>query len=115
MGLSSQLKKEIKEELVDKIKSKIASYDFSKKSGNPFIDIIFGKYSNIKSFIHGMATTLGSDYEIIAKKIAKSNPSFVECKKFAFTGKISNSESSTIKSIAKDLEEKKIGSDYDEE
>lgn len=115
MTLPSELKKEIKKQLVDKIKYKIASYDFSKKSGNPFIDIIFGKYSNIKSFIHGMATTLGSDYEIIARKIANSNPSFVECKKFAFIGKISNSESVVIKSITKDLEEKKRNSNYDEE
>jgi hypothetical protein len=115
MALNSELKKDIKKQLIEKIKSKIASYDFSKKSGNPFIDIIFGKYSNIKSFIHGMATTLGSDYEIIARKIANSNPAFVECKKFAFIGKISSSESAIIKNLAKDLEEKERESNYDEE
>src|SRR3989344_1806640 len=115
MALNSELKKDIKKQLIDKIRTKVASYDFSKKSGNPFIDIIFGKYSNIKSFIHGMATTLGSDYEVIARKIAKSNPIFVECKKFAFIGKISASESAVIKSLAKDLEEKEKKSNYNEE
>lgn len=115
MALNSELKKDIKKQLVDKIKSKVASYDFSKKSGNPFIDIIFGKYSNIKSFIHGMATTLGSDYKVIARKIANSNPTFVECKKFTFIGKISDSESAIIKSLVKDLEEKKRESDYADE
>lgn len=115
MAMNSELKKDIKKQLIDKIRSKVESYDFSKKSGNPFIDIIFGKYSNIKSFIHGMATTLGSDYEIIARKIANSNPVFTECKKFALIGKISDSESAVIKSLAKDLEEKKRSSDYNEE
>src|SRR3989344_4055876 len=115
MALSSELKKDIKKQLIDKIRTKVASYDFSKKSGNPFIDIIFGKYSNIKSFIHGMATTLGSDYEIIARKIANSNPSFLECKKFAYVGKISGSESAVIKNLAKDLEEKERESNYDDE
>lgn len=115
MTLSPELKKDIKEQLINKIKSKINSYDFSKKSGNPFVDIIFEKYSNIKSFIHGMATTLGSDYEIIARKIARSNPYFLECKKLVFRGKISNSESAAIKSLVKALEEKERKADYNSE
>jgi len=115
MALTSELKKQIKEDLIERIKSKIERYDFSKKSGNPFIDIVFGKYSNIKSFIHGTATMLGSYYEILARKIAQNNANFVEAKKFVFTGKISDSESVVIKNLAKDLEEKKIDSDYDEE
>src|SRR3989338_4645761 len=113
MALNSELKKDIKKQLIDKIRTKVASYDFSKKSGNPFIDIIFGKFSNIKSFIHSTATMLGSYYEILARKIAEGNPNFVEVKKFVFTGKISNSESVVIRNLVKDLEEKKIDSDYD--
>jgi hypothetical protein len=115
MPLADELKKEIKKDLIKRIKNKIENYDFSKKSGNPFIDIVFGKYSNIKSFIHGTATMLGSYYEILARKIAQGNTNFVEAKKFVFIGKISNSESVVIKNLAKDLEEKKIDSNYDEE
>jgi len=115
MVLKKELREDIKRQLIAKIKAKIQGYDFSKKSGNPFIDIIFGKYSNIKSFIHGMATTLGSDYEIIARKIASANPSFVESKKMAFTGKISDAESVVVKNIAKDLEGSKKSSDYEGE
>src|SRR3989344_5421855 len=112
MALTKELKEDIKKQLINKIKKKIESYDFSKNSGNPFIDLIFGKYSNIKSFIHGMATTLGSDYEIIARKIAQGNPFFVEAKKIAFIGKISNEESVVIKHIVKDLEEKETNANY---
>jgi hypothetical protein len=115
MALTNELKKEIKQDLIDRIKKKIENYDFSKKSGNPFIDIPFGKFSNIKSFIHGTATMLGSYYEILARKIAEGNNNFIEVKKFVFTGKISNSESAVIRNLVKDLEEKKIDSDYDEE
>jgi len=115
MALTNELKKEIKQDLIERIKKKIENYDFSKKSGNPFIDIVFGKFSNIKSFIHGTATMLGSYYEILARKIAEGNKNFVEVKKFVFTGKISNSESAVIRNLVKDLEEKKIDSDYDEE
>lgn len=115
MVLTDDLKKEIKEDLILRIKKKIDNYDFTKKSGNPFIDIIFGKFSNIKSFIHGTATMLGSYYEILARKIADNNDNLIEAKKFVFTGKISNSESAVIKNLVKDLEEKRIDSDYDEE
>jgi len=115
MALTDDLKKEIKEDLILRIKKKIDNYDFTKKSGNPFIDIIFGKFSNIKSFIHGTATMLGSYYEILARKIADNNDNLIEAKKFVFTGKISNSESAVIKNLVKDLEEKRIDSDYDEE
>src|SRR3989344_8803537 len=115
MTLSDDLKNEIKQDLIDRIKKKIENYDFSKKSGNPFIDIPFGKFSNIKSFIHSTATMLGSYYEILARKIAEGNNNFIEVKKFVFTGKISNSESAVIRNLVKDLEEKKIDSDYDEE
>ena len=115
MVLSKELKEDIKQQLIKKIMKKIESYDFSKTSGNPFIDLIFGKYSNLKSFIHGMATTLGSDYEIIARKIGQANPRFVEAKKIAFIGKISNGESAAIKHIAKDLEEKETDANYDRE
>ncbi len=113
--LSKELKEQIKKELVQKIKDKIESHDFSKKSGNPFVDIVFGKYSNIKTFIHGTATMLGSYYEILARKIAEENPEFIEVKKMVLTGKISNSESSTIKNLVKDLEEDNEGSDYHKE
>jgi type II restriction enzyme len=113
--LTKEQKEEIKKDLIGRIKNKIERYDFSKKSGNPFIDVIFGKYSNMKSFIHGTATMLGSYYEILARKIAKKNTNLVEAKKFVFTGKISNSESVVIKNLAKDLEDKKIDSDYNEE
>jgi len=113
--INKELKEEIKQDLIDKIKTKISNYDFSKKSGNPFIDIIFGKYSNIKSFIHGTATMLGSYYELLARKIAQNNKNFIEVKKFVFSGKISNSESAVIKNLAKDLEEKKLDSDYEGE
>ena len=115
MAFSKELKEDIKQQLVHKIKKKIETYDFSKKSGNPFIDLIFGKYSNLKTFIHGMATTLGSDYEIIARKIAQANPFFMEAKKMAFIGKISDGESAVIKHIAKDLEEKETDANYDRE
>ncbi|MBW2972859.1 TdeIII family type II restriction endonuclease [Candidatus Woesearchaeota archaeon] len=113
--ISDKLKEEIKEELIRKIKNKIANYDFSKKSGNPFIDIVFGKYSNIKSFIHGTATMLGSYYEILARKIAQENSNFIEAKKIVLIGKISNSESAVIKHLVKDLEEKNIAADHDAE
>lgn len=113
--ISKTLKEEIKKELIQKIKDKIESYNFSKKSGNPFIDIIFGRFSNIKTFIHSTATMLGSYYEIIARKIAQENPEFIEVKKFVFSGKISDSESATIKNLVKDLEEKKTKTDYNNE
>jgi type II restriction enzyme len=115
MALTNDLKKEVKQDLIERIKKKIENYDFSKKSGNPFIDVVFGKFSNIKSFIHGTATMLGSYYEILARKIAERNNNFIDVKKFVFTGKISNSESAVIRNLVKDLEEKKIGSDYDKE
>ena len=101
--------------LISSVKNKISKYDFSKKSGNPLVDGIFGRYSNVKSFIHGTATTLGSDYELIARKIATSNPVFVECKKIAIIGQLSDAESALIKNLVKDLEEKKEGSSYDTE
>lgn len=113
--ISKKLKEKIKKDLVEKIKHKIKTYDFSKKSGNPFIDILFGKYSNIKSFIHGTATMLGSYYELLARKLAQENPNFMEVKKFVFTGKISNSESAIIKNLVKALEEKELCADYDKE
>ena len=50
MPLNPSLKQELKEEIISKLKRKMEKYDFSKKSGNPFVDIIFGKYSNLKSF-----------------------------------------------------------------
>jgi len=115
MALSEELKKEIKQDLIDKIKNKIENYDFSKKSGNPFVDIVFGKFSNLKSFIHGTATMLGSYYEILARKIAQENPIFVDVKKIVFTGKISDGESAVIKHIAKDLEEKDTDANYNRE
>jgi len=115
MPINDDLRKEIKRDLVGRIEKKIKNYDFSNKSGNPFIDIVFGKFSNIKSFIHGTATMLGGYYEILARKIAKDNPIFVEAKKFVFTGEISNSESVVIKNLVKDLEEKKIDSRYEDE
>ncbi|MDP2672818.1 MAG: TdeIII family type II restriction endonuclease [Nanoarchaeota archaeon] len=113
MTLNQSLKKELKEEITKKLKKKISEHNFSKKSGNPFIDIIFGKYSNIKSFIHGTATMLGSEYEIMARKIAKSNPKFIKAEKIVLTGKISDNEKAVIKDLVKDLEEKKTNSDYD--
>lgn len=113
--LSKELKEQIKKELVQKIKAKLESHDFSEKSGNPFVDIVFGKYSNIKTFIHGTATMLGSYYEILARNIAEENPNFIEVKKLALVGKISNSESAVITNIAKDLEEKKRKSSYGKE
>jgi type II restriction enzyme len=115
MTLSPSLKKELKEEIIKKLKKKVTEYDFSKKSGNPFIDIIFDKYSNIKSFIHGTATMLGSEYELMARKIAKSNPQFIKAEKIVLTGKISDKEKAVIKDLVKDLEENKIGSNYDSE
>jgi type II restriction enzyme len=113
MSLNKQLKEELKEEIIRKLKKKISEHNFSKKSGNPFIDIIFGKYSNIKSFIHGTATMLGSEYEIMARKIAKSNPQFAIADKRVLTGKISDKEKAVIKDLVKELEENKEGSDYD--
>lgn len=115
MALTNKLKKEIEKEIIKRIRNKIENYDFSKKSGNPFIDIPFGKFSNIKSFIHGTATMLGSYYEILAREIAQNNTNFIEAKKFVFTGKISGSESVIIKNLVEDLEDKKINSDYNEE
>lgn len=115
MSLNPKLKIELKKEIIRKIITKLEQYDFSKKSGNPFIDIIFGKYSNIKSFIHGTATMLGSEYEIMARKIAETNPSFIEIKKFVLDGEISDDEKVIIKDIVKDLEESGSGSDYKKE
>jgi len=115
MSLNSELKKELKEEITKKLKKKIKEHDFSKKSGNPFVDIIFGKYSNIKSFIHGTATMLGSEYELMARKIAKSNSHFIKAEKIVLNGKISDKEKAIIKDLVKELEEKKIGSDYNSE
>ncbi|HLC57951.1 MAG TPA: TdeIII family type II restriction endonuclease [Candidatus Nanoarchaeia archaeon] len=115
MTLNGEVKDFIKENLKGTIKKKIENYDFSKKSGNPFVDTIFKRFSNVKSFIHSMATTFGDDYEKIARKIAESNPEFEEVKKFNFTGKISDDESALIKNMVKELEESKEGSDYDEE
>lgn len=110
--MDAVLKTEIKQILTDKVRTKINSSDLSKKSGNPFVDIIFGDLSNLKSFIHGMATTLGSSYEIIARKIAQNNSNFIEAKKEVFTGSISAGEKATIRDIVKDLEEDGVGSDY---
>ena len=115
MVLSQSLREEIKDLLIEKFKKKIETYDFSKTSGNPFIDIPFGKYSALKSFVHSTATMLGSVYEVIAKKIAEKNPEFVEVKKFAYEGMISSEEKAVIADIVKDLEEKKVGSDYEKE
>jgi hypothetical protein len=115
MALSKELKNEIIQDLIEKIKNKMENYDFSKKSGNPFIDIVFGKFSKQKSFIHGTATMLGSYYEILARKIAKENPNIIEAKKMVLIGKISRDESAVIKNIAKDLEEKDRDSNYDRE
>jgi len=115
MALSKELKEELKNEIVTKLKNKIQNYDFSKTSGNPFIDIIFGKLSNIKSFIHGTATMLGSEYEIMARKIAMNNANFIEAKKMVLEGEISKDEKAVIRDIAKDLEEDKMGSIYDDE
>lgn len=113
--MNSALKSEIKRILIEKVETKLESSDLSKKSGNPFVDIIFGDLSNLKSFIHGMATTLGSSYEIIARKIAESNKEFVEVKKNVFNGSISADEKATIRDIVKDLEEDGLGSKYDTE
>ena len=113
--MKDQLKAEIKSILLECLEKKIQNYDFSKKSGNPFIDIIFGDLSNLKSFIHSTATTLGDKYEIIARKIAESNPNFAEVKKYSLHGNISDNEKSMITDIVKDLEEDKKGSDYDKE
>lgn len=110
--MDTLLKAEIKRILVDKIRSKVRTADLSRKSGNPFVDIIFGDLSNLKSFIHGTATTLGSSYEIIARKIAKANPEFSEAEKKVFPGKISSQEKSAIRDIVKNLEENKKGSKY---
>jgi hypothetical protein len=115
MPLTKELRETIKSDITAKLKKKLAEYDFRKKSGNPFIDVIFGKYSNIKSFIHGTATMLGSEYELMARQIAQSNPSFVEAKKLVLTGKISSAEKSVITDIVKNLEESGNGSDYDKE
>lgn len=115
MALNISLREEIKQEITKKLKEKIAHYDFSKKSGNPFVDIIFGKYSNIRSFIHGVSTMLGSEYEIIARKIAQNNPNFEVAQKFVLTGRISDNEKTVIKDLVKDLEEEGVGSDYDVE
>lgn len=113
MALSAELKEELKEEIIAKLKKKIKEYDFSKKSGNPFVDIIFGKFSNIRSFIHGTATMLGSEYEIIARKIAESNERFTEARKIVLTGQISDGEKAIITDLVKDLEEEGSGSIYD--
>lgn len=113
--MDAQLKAEIKRILVDKIQSKVRTADLSKKSWNPFVDIIFGDLSNLKSFIHGTATTLGSSYEIMARKIAKSNPEFSEAEKKVFSGRISSEEKSIIRDIVKSLEENKDGSRYADE
>ena len=115
MSLKDSLKEELKQEIINKLKRKIHEYDFSKKSGNPFIDVIFGKFSNIKSFIHSTATMLGSEYEIMARKIAESNENFTEAKKIVLTGEISNGEKAVIKDLVKDLEENGAGSNYGSE
>ena len=81
MGISRNLQIEIKKELIEAITNKLNNWDFSKKSNNPFVDLIFGKYSNVKTFIHGTATMLGSKYESIAKKIADANPHYTVAKK----------------------------------
>ncbi|MFH0954569.1 MAG: TdeIII family type II restriction endonuclease [Candidatus Micrarchaeota archaeon] len=113
--MDSALRKEIKQILITKIETKLNQSDLSKKSGNPFVDILFGDLSNLKSFIHGMATTLGSSYEKIATTIAKSNSEFIEAKKLDFSGKISDQEKTVIKDIVKDLEEAGGGSNYNGE
>lgn len=115
MVLSKKVKQEIKDLLIQKFKKKIETYDFSKKSGNPFIDIPFGRYSVIKTFVHSTATMLGSVYEIIARKIAETNPDFSEVKKIVLEGGISSDEKAIIKDIVKGLEEEGIGSSYNNE
>ena len=105
MAISKQLQAEIKDFLVNYLDKKIKNYDLSKNSGNPFIDILFGDLSNLKSFIHSTATSLGSCYEDIAIKIAKSNPNFVKAEKIKLKGSLSDAEKSLIKDIVKDLEE----------
>src|SRR3989344_2444007 len=115
MVLGKNLKQELKDLLIKKFKDKIETYDFSKTSGNPFIDIPFGKYSAMKTFIHSTATMLGSVYETIARKIAESNQMFKEVKKFVFEGRISSDEKAVIRDIVKELEEKKTGSNYEKE
>ncbi len=112
MFVDAILKAKIKRILVDKIQTKVRTADLSKKSGNPFVDIIFGDLSNLKSFIHGTATTLGSAYEVIAREIAKSNPKFSDAEKKVFSGRISSEEKSVIRDIVKNLEEDKNGSEY---
>lgn len=115
MALSSSSKKELRDLLIKKVEDKIEKYDFSKTSGNPFVDTLFGKLSPVRSFIHGTATTLGSLYEEFARKIAETNPNFVEVKKIVLEGKISAGEKAVITDLVKDLEEDKNGSDYDAE
>ncbi len=81
MAFSKKLKGELRDLIASKVLTKLKGHDFKKMSGNPFVDVMFGKYANIKYFIHGTATMMGSEYELIAAKIAKSNPTFVEAKK----------------------------------
>jgi type II restriction enzyme len=110
--MDERLQSEIQHIIVSALEKKIDEYDLSKKSGNPFVDVIFGDLSSLKSFIHSSATRMGSTYEKIARKIAESNSQFVKVKKFPFKGYISADEKAVIKDIVKDLEENKRGSVY---
>ena len=109
MSLNKIQKREITEIFVEKLRHKIDTWDFSKASGNPFIDLTFGPYSNIKTFVHSAATGFGSIYETIARYIAESNPTYVRVEKIKLEGKISPSEDAEVSRIAK------IGSNYNDE
>lgn len=113
--MKKSLHKEIRDLIVNKVMQKLGSHDFTKTSGNPFIDLMFGKYPSIKYFMHGTATMMGSQYEIIARKIAKSNPEFKEAKKTTIEGEISEAESAKISIILRELEGKKRKSSYERE
>ena len=112
MGLRRGLKLELKDEMINRIKKKLSEHDYDKKSGNPFIDVIFGKFSRQKTLTHGMATMFGSFYEKMAVKIAEDNPDFTVAKKHKISGKISPSERSVITKMTKDLEEKISTANY---
>jgi len=115
MSLNDIQKRKIPEIFIEKLRHKIDTWDFSRASGNPFIDLTFGRYSNIKTFVHSAATGFGSIYETVARYIADSNPTYVRVKKIKLEGKISPSEDAEVSRIAKKLEEDKIGSNYNDE